>query len=475
MAVTAFGYFAGTSQDGNTLSRLSLVRAIVEEGRFEIDTNQVDDEWHQFRTADRSVFNGHYYSDKAIGASLTGAAAWAPVHLGARAAGIRPSQRFFKVVATFLGVSVVCALLAPLVYAFVVSVAGGRSAIFVTVAVVFGTAIYRYSTAYYGHVQAGVLLFGAFFVWFRARHRGSLSLRDIFASGALLGFMVVVEYPAALLAVVFGGYMLLVLGEQRRLGDWRVYAIGAAGVVLALAPLLYYNLQVYGNPFTTGYQHHATAKFAAAHAHGLSGIGAPDPVVMLAMTVHPLMGIFWQSPVLLVAAAGWWAMRSTAFRAEGWFALVAIVAYLALMSGYYEWSGGLAYTPRHLIPMVPLFAIPLAFVPRRWAPIAWTLASLSILQHQIAVAARWEWVVRLIKATLDEHGHPTTMMVSTIWNVLWPNLRAGLFQRNRGTLLFEPGFVSLIPLFVLEALLLYALHRAMLRREPPADLAQPAA
>ena len=463
MAVTAFGYFVGTWQDGNTYSRLSLVVALTHEGRFEIDTPQLAYEWRQFRTADRSFFNGHYYSDKAIGSSLIGAMAWAPVHAVLRRTGTAVELRVFKVLATFLGISLVCALLAPVVYGFVTGVAGGRQALLVTSAIVFGTSAFKYSTGFYGHVPAALCLLGSMLIWFRAKQRRHLSWLQVFASCALTGFMVVTEYPTAVLALVLGGYMLLVLSDLGRLRDWRVYLVGASAVALAISPLLYYNLAVYGHPFTTGYQHHATVKFAAAHSQGLSGIGAPDPVVMFAMTLHPLMGIFWQSPVLLLAIPGWLAMWKASHRMEAWFSFTAILVYVALISGYYEWSGGLAYTPRHLIPVLPLFALPLAFLPRRWVPLAWGLAGLSILQHLIAVAGRAEWVVRLIRSTLDANGHPSMHFTSTIWTAIWPNMQQGLFMRNRGTMVLPEGFVSLLPLVVLEAALVFLLMRQAAR------------
>ncbi len=112
---------------------------------------------------------------------------------------------------------------------------------------------------------------------------------------------------------------------------------------------------------------------------------------MLAMTVHPLMGIFWQSPVLLLAVAGWMTMWRLGWRAEACLSFAVCVSYLALMSGYYNWSGGLAYTPRHLIPLFAVFAIPLAFVPQRWMALGWCLAAISIAQHLIAVAGRWRY------------------------------------------------------------------------------------
>jgi hypothetical protein len=468
MAFLAFGYFAGTWEDGNTYSRMSLVLAIAREHRFEIDTTQTEHAWRQFRTADRSTFNGHYYSDKAIGASLLGAAIWAPVHAVLPSIGGTRDLRVVKVSITLLGVCTVCALLAPLVYGLAVRAGGSQVALLVTCAIVFGTSIFKYSTGFYGHVQAGLLLLASLLVWRDARERRRLSWLQVAVSCAMLGLMVITEYPAAVLALVLGGYMLYVLASLGRLSDWRVYAVGAAAFAIAIAPLLYYNLAVYGQALTTGYQHHATAKFAAAHSHGLSGIGLPDPVVMFAMTLHPLMGIFWQSPVLLLAIPGWVAMRGTSREAEGWLSLAAIVAYLALISGYYEWSGGLSYTPRHLIPMLPLFAIPLAHLPRRWVPVAWVLAAVSILQHLIAMTGRFEWVVRLIRATLDEHGHPTTFWVSTIWTAIWQNMQNGLFLKNRGTLLLPDGPLSWLPLFAIEAVLAVVLIRHAKRHDAPA-------
>jgi hypothetical protein len=465
MALVGFAYFAGSAQDGNTHSRLGLVRAIAVEHRFEIDTSQLTYEWRDYRTDDRSFYNGHYYSDKAIGSSIIGAAVWTPVHGVLHLLGLPTDGRVFKVGATLLSVSVVCAFLAPLIYYFVVTVADARTALLVTVGMVFGTPLFRYSTAYYGHVQAGLFLLGAFLIWFYARRRKHISGAQVFASCVLVGYMVVTEYPTALLALVLGGYMLVVLRDLDRLADWRLYAAGAAGCLLAVSPLVYYNVAVYGDPFTTGYQHHATPKFAAAHSQGLSGIGMPDPIVMIAMTLHPLMGLFWQSPFLLLAAAGWMAMRGSERRAELWFSLTAILAYLTLMSGYYDWSGGLAYTPRHIIPMLPLFAIPLAFLPKRWTALGWCLVAISIVQSLVAVAAQWDYVTRLIRNTLDARGHPTTVFVSTIWSVCWTNLLNGKFVKNRGSLFMPAGFATLLPLVLVEAVLAVLLVRTIALRQ----------
>jgi hypothetical protein len=469
IALLVFGYFAGPPEDGNNYSRLGLVWALAVEHRFAIDTTQLGGDWHDFSSEDRSFYASHYYSDKAIGSSLIGAVMWTPVHGVMRWVGAGDESRVFRATATFLGVSVLCACLAPLIYGFVTTIAGGQTAFMVTLAIMLGTPVVKYGGAYYGHVQAGLFLFAAFLIWFHARRRQHISYVQAFASCALLGFMMVTEYPTALLALILGGYMLFVIRRLRRLADWRLYAVGAAGGFLALSPMLYYNIRVYGHVFTTGYQHEAASEFAAAHANGLSGIGLPDPAVMMAMTIHPLMGIFWQSPVLLLAAAGWRAIR-TEYRGEFLLSLTAIVAYVIFMSGYYDWSGGQAYAPRHLVPLFPLFAIPLAFLPRRWRAIGWCLTGLSIAQHLVATAAQWGGLSDMVYSTLDESNFPM-VFTSTIWNVCWPNLRAGLFLENRGALFLLSGFASLLPLLFVEMVLAILLLRTVAARQ---RLTQPA-
>ena len=193
MAVSAFGYFVGTWQDGNTYSRLALVRALAVEHRFEIDTSQLAYEFRDQRTMDLSTYNGHYYSDKAIGSSLLGAAVWAPSQWLLRRAGVTAEGRVFKVMAPFLGVSILCALLAPLTYAFVTSIAGGRMALLVTSAVILGPPIFKYSTGFYGHVLAGLFFLAAFLIWFQGRRRGRISYLNAFASCVLLGYMIVTD------------------------------------------------------------------------------------------------------------------------------------------------------------------------------------------------------------------------------------------------------------------------------------------
>ena len=108
MVVIGYGYFS-SERDSNINSRLALVKAIVDEGRFEIDSYHNS----ELYTTDKSYFNGHYYSDKAIGTAVLGAIAYYPVRWIYVHAGIRLTPRLFREWLTFLAVSLPTALIAP--------------------------------------------------------------------------------------------------------------------------------------------------------------------------------------------------------------------------------------------------------------------------------------------------------------------------------------------------------------------------
>lgn len=67
-----FGYFyQDAGWNGN--SRIALSLAVVRESRLNIDSYQ-GNEALGLATGDRAFFNGHYYTDKAIGSSIVGGA-----------------------------------------------------------------------------------------------------------------------------------------------------------------------------------------------------------------------------------------------------------------------------------------------------------------------------------------------------------------------------------------------------------------
>jgi hypothetical protein len=69
----------------NQNSRFALIRAVLERGTLKIDA-------YQLHTGDRAFWRGHYYTDKAPGASLLALAPVQAARLVSRAAGVDPAS-----------------------------------------------------------------------------------------------------------------------------------------------------------------------------------------------------------------------------------------------------------------------------------------------------------------------------------------------------------------------------------------------
>jgi hypothetical protein len=181
------------------------------------------------------------------------------------------------------------------------------------------------------------------------------------------------------------------------------------------------------------------------------GLGTPDLMVLFYTTFHTTMGIFWQSPILLLAFPGWIAMwRSRKYRAEAAFSAGVAVGYFVMLSGYFAWWGGLSFTPRHLVPALPFFGIPLAFLTDRIRKVAFPLTLISVMQMLVVIATRSDGLGNI---TIGYSQGVVYEMFknSTIYNVYMPNLLAGRLAPNLGGKVFGlTGWASLIPFVVIE-------------------------
>lgn len=463
MAVLAISYFY-PPLDANTKSRLALVKAMVEEHRFSIDTYLAS----HFPTIDKAFYGGHYYSDKAIGSSLIGAEFYTLVRFISLGfvRGLRVRQ--WIVLIKTLAVSLPCAMLAPLLYSFAKQASGSKvHGLVVALGICLGTPFYFYSSAYYGHALAGVFLLAAFFLWLGIRESARISLAKAWCFGCLLAYAVLTEFPTALIALGILAYALYDLWQQGRLSDPRPYAVMFLGAIIPAAALMIYNRAVFGNPLALGYMHEADPNMRAAQLAGLGGIGLPRLEILFYTTFHSTEGIFWQSPILLLAFPGWVAMwRSRRYRAEAALSFCIVLAYATMFSGYFQWWGGRTFTPRHLIPAVVFFSVPLAFVPRILRTTAIGLGALSMAQMFVVVASRDLGIERLLR--VYKAGSLFQMFQnSMIYSVYLQNFMARVLAPNLGSIFVGlAGYKSLIPLFVAEAglLVIFGLVLALQQR-----------
>jgi hypothetical protein len=373
-----YGYFIRPG-DWNIDSRFALVKAIVEEGRLTIDS-------YEFDTGDKAYVNGHYYSDKAIGASILGALVYLPLY---EINGGPLPLELFTILITFFAVSVPTALLAPMFYSLALRITGKKwIAFIITLCIALTTPLYPYAGAFYGHSLAATLAFSVFLLWVEVhRFEARITPARLLASGFLIGFMVITEYTTIMIAMMLMGYIIHVAYSKQMPMNIKNIGCFLATAAIPLVILLSYNWICFGSPLSLGYSHEYLEKYRDFHQQGIMGFGWPNPMNLLYMTIHPMQGIFLQSPVLLLTIPGFVMMKlETKFRAELIFCTLTIVVYFLAVSSLEWWWGGDAFAARHLIPLFPFFGVALIPVAKKYLPFLIGLGLVSFFQMLIASA-----------------------------------------------------------------------------------------
>ncbi|HEX9056297.1 MAG TPA: hypothetical protein VF818_02105, partial [Ktedonobacterales bacterium] len=251
MVVLAAAYCVPRGPMWNADSRIFLTASIVDRGQLDIDPFAVS-------TGDIASYGGHHYSDKAPGLSLAAIPVYVVVKytlLGGRPYAalfaVPQDQRLDFLPRYFLALifsGIPTGLLSALLYSFLARMGirrGWRALLALTYGL--GTIALPFSSVFFGHQLAALLVFGAFVVLFRIR-RGELRARYALAAGALVGYAVITEYPTAIIAGSLAIYALTV-----RQTGWKHVLLMAAGALPALVVAGVYNALAFGSPFSLGY------------------------------------------------------------------------------------------------------------------------------------------------------------------------------------------------------------------------------
>ncbi len=444
--------------DPNQNSRLDMVVAMVDDHTFQIDP-------YVSNTVDFAQAGGHYYSDKAPGSAMLGAAVYAVVkplfglpiiqrveaRLGESEAfrstlrpggtGILETKVRFALIQVLLSLllaSVPTALMAAGMYRWLANVTPAVTPrVLTTLAYGLLSPAFAYAGAFYGHQLSAALLFGAFLLAYGGRDEmGAIRLMAI---GALLALSVVTEYPAALVAGILGLYVAAILLRQRRVGALGWLMLASAPFIIAW---LEYNTVVFGAPLNLGYSY--STLWQSQHHTGFMSLTLPHWESLWGVTFGGFRGLFVLSPVMLVAVAGfvaWW--RSADLRAAFWVALTSAVSMFGFNAASIMWWGGFAVGPRYLLPGLPFLALGLAFAHRAWGR-ARTFRLTLVLACACSLAATWG-------LTLAGQAFPSDAIRNPLVEYAWPNWLAGDVARNFGTLAGLRGAASLIPLGALLA------------------------
>ena len=453
LLLLAYAYVFPHWADWNQNSRFDLTVAIVDHGTLSIDCC-VDN------TGDYARVDGRTYTDKAPGLSLlavpvyalfraaatpqgwidravqrlAASAAFAPT-LRVGGTGLQPEKVRFALaltIASALVVALPSALFGAVLLRFLLAAGAGTAAAIATVlAYGLGTIACVYAGAFYAHQLVAALCFTAFALL--AGSDAAASPLRCLAVGLLLGMAVISEYPAVLLAVIVGGFAITRVGFGRRLIWITLGGLAAAG---GSGRLRSRHLR-----FAASARLPLFGALATRHQVGFVSLSTPSLAALWGITGSPYRGLFFLSPILLLALPGFvTVLRRPALRSAGLASAGGVAAFLLFNASSVMWWGGFAIGPRYLVPMLPFLAWPLAFTLEEiWRRAGWRIVAACLALASLVGV----WGLRLAGQQFPEEQWTVPWL-----QYAWPRLRAGDVARNAGMLLGLRGWSSLLPLLV---------------------------
>ena len=360
----------------NQNSRLDLLRGIFLHGTFKIDADHEN-------TGDKSVHNGHYYSDKAPGIAFLALPAYA-VCLGVLKVFDIPvdSPRGWLIqswITTVGSVGWITALGGVAMFLFLCRLVEPRYAWLTTYVVFLGAAPFPYATMLFSHAAViGLICIALWaiaddqFMHRMTRRAFPLSASDgeragvrcdstqnsklrtqnsnarHLLAGLCCGLAIASEYTSATAA---GGVLALAF-----LTNWRRGLILALSAIPPLLLIPSYNWACFGGPLAFGYHNLALPAFQKMN-EGLFGITWPPKLsAAYLILLSPERGLFLWTPFFLVAVFGIWRLRKLSSPLF-WISVLVFTMQVLFISGYYMPNGGAALGPRHLAPVLPFIGV----------------------------------------------------------------------------------------------------------------------
>lgn len=346
--LSASYFFQSTGH--NEAARFDQIRSVTEHGEWWIDR-------YSANTWDTVSVGGHVFPNKAPGTTLLGLAPWRLARFGLSALPLDLGKQL--VLATWFLTILMAALPTALVAVMMLRFLARNGwttteATLIGAGYGVGSMAFPWATTFFGHQLAAFFAFGAFYIVWSCRGLGrEAPALSLVLAGWMIGFLPVIEYPAAIASGLIVVYAFILLGG-------RAAFLLLAGAFVGALPLPLYNAAFFGNPLALSYSFHKADSFFAAHQQGFAGVSWPRLSVLNEILFKSQRGLFHANPWLtLCLAAPFLRDRLAGVRRE--FALAAAIFAAAILfnSGFGDsivyWGGAFSFGPRHI-----LFALPFA-------------------------------------------------------------------------------------------------------------------
>ena len=332
----------------NELSRLLLTSAIVDDRTFTIDFAIQ----RYGNTQDKATFNGHYYSDKAIGVSILAIPGFLLLRAFESVSGIRFSAQTALFWVRVFTVTIPAILFLPLLVRYWRRLKpDSKHAELFLFLHLFGTIAFTYSSLFVSHYLLGCALFTSAFYLNEYRTSVEKPVRFLWLSGTFAGISLLLEFPALFPVSVLCISALIVLRKVRNLLYY------ATPIAIAVLMILGYNFAIFGTPWDVTYNHMSHSFHTAKHAQGFIGLGIPKPEALYGLFISRHHGLFFLSPFLLLSIPGIVRMlRSPTEKFSAKLFLGAILTITLVYSGFSYWIAGWNFGPRYLAPVIPFLS-----------------------------------------------------------------------------------------------------------------------
>jgi len=360
---TASVYYAtaaGTTSS-NDGSHYALLRAMIDEQRFEIKTYAEYAEGNDLAIRDEVI-----YSDRPPGTAISGIPFYVfgrilpkPINtLPSRHDEGNPALAYLVMLPVFAGAGTVV-LLYQLLRSYDLSMFASLTA---ALSFALGTTIWKYGSVFYSHAVSAFLVTLAVYLTLRTVREGHLTKSIGLLLGLVLGLSVLVEYSNAILIVLVVLYLAIRL-KQNLLVSWQSLVLAAGGGLIGVGFLMYYNTVNFGGPFTTSYNFAINYPWASSFASTFDVPLTQGLPAMLWYGKDALgeenQGLFLLMPITLVGIIGTWFYVKVQWQ-EAVLVVGCFLFQLVLFSMHHTFSG-FTFDGRYLMPFISLLFVPIGF------------------------------------------------------------------------------------------------------------------